>query len=47
MTKQQAAQFLSQILSNIKATAQEHQAMQNALNVLVMPSCEEKKVEAK
>lgn len=35
MTKQQAAQFLSQILSNIKATAQEHKQMENALVILL------------
>lgn len=34
MDKEQAYKFISQILANIKATAQEHQAMQDALRVL-------------
>ena len=34
MTKEQAAQFLAQILANINATAAQHQAMQDALKIL-------------
>lgn len=34
MTKEQAAQFLAQILSNINTTAQQHKLMQDALNIL-------------
>lgn len=43
MTKDQAAKFLSQVLSNIKATAQEHHSMQNALSILQVPNVAEVK----